>query len=74
VRALNFDVGGNVPAAAKAMKQTFMVGYDVESYNNTCRPNNCQQNTCVFDTPCAFDNGAHTPPHYSLTALLIGYR
>lgn len=74
VRALNFDVGGDVPAAAKAIKQTFSVGYDVEGYENTCRPSNCQQNTCVFDTSCDYDNGAHTQPHYSLTALLIGYR
>jgi hypothetical protein len=29
---------------------------------------------CVFGTPCAYDGGLHTPPHYKLSSLLVVYR
>jgi len=74
VRAFSLDVSGDVSADAKAGKAKFSVAYDVESYDNTCRPNQCNQSSCVFGTPCDYDNGAHTEPYYALTAVLVGYR
>lgn len=74
VRAIAIDVGGDVSMDAKAKKAAFPVAYDVEGYDNTCRPDNCNLSACVFGTACAYDNGAHTEPYYALTAVLIGYR
>lgn len=74
VRALTFDIGADVSAAAKARKAPLSVAYDVDGYDNTCRPDNCDQASCVFDTACSYDGGAHTEPYYALTALLVGYR
>ncbi len=74
VRAISVDVGGDVSAEAKAGKKAFSVGYDVEGYDNTCRPDNCVSSACVFGTSCDYDNGAHTEPYYALTAVLIGYK
>jgi hypothetical protein len=74
VRAFSIDVGKDVDAEAKAGKKAFTVGYDVENYDNTCRPGNCSQSSCVFGTSCDYDNGLHTEPYYALTAVLIGFR
>ena len=74
MRSISVDVGADVSADAKAGKKSFSVGYDVEGYDNTCRPDNCVSSACVFGTSCDYDNGAHTEPYYALTAVLIGYR
>lgn len=74
VRAFSVDVGADVNAEAKAGKKAFPVAYDVEGYDNTCRPDNCSASSCVFGTGCAYDNGAHTEPYYAMTAVLIGYK
>ncbi|HSC86708.1 MAG TPA: peptide-N-glycosidase F-related protein [Polyangiaceae bacterium] len=74
VRELWMDATANVGAPAKAAMESISVAYDVESYDNTCRPDNCNQNSCVFDTSCDYDGGAHTEPFYALTAVLVGYR
>jgi hypothetical protein len=73
VRAFSVDVGADVNAAVKAGKERFKVGYDVEGYDNSCRPDHCEQSSCVFDTSCDYDGGAHTEPYYALTAQLIGF-
>ncbi len=74
VRDIWADATGDVSAEAKAAKASFSVGYDVEGYDNTCRPDKCDPNACVFKTSCDYDGGAHTDPFYSLTAVLVGYR
>lgn len=73
VRAFSLDIGGDVSSAAKAGKERFKVAYDVEGYDNSCRPDHCEQSSCVFDTSCDYDGGAHTEPYYALTAQLIGF-
>jgi hypothetical protein len=49
------------------------VTYDVQPYENTCRPDSPTCAGCVFRTPCAFDNGNHTAPFFVLSAALIVY-
>ncbi len=51
---------------------TVTVEYAVEDYENTCRPDGPCTN-CVAGT-CEYDGGAHTPPSYYLSSLLILYR
>ena len=46
--------------------------YDVEAYENTCRPDAAECTDCVAGT-CEYDGGSHTPPTYSLSSLLILY-
>jgi hypothetical protein len=53
---------------------SFTVGYSIDDYVNTCSPQNCNASTCVYQTACAYDGGAHTSPFYAFSALLIGYR
>ncbi len=50
---------------------THTFGYDVESYENSCRPNSPVCTGCVFGTPCAYDGGNHTEPTYLISAYLI---
>ena len=49
------------------------VSYDVETYENTCRPDAPTCMGCTLGTGCDYDGGAHTEPHYDLSALLIAY-
>jgi hypothetical protein len=53
--------------------QPLTIGYEVQPYENTCRPDSPMCLGCVFKTPCAYDNGAHTLPFYVLSAQLIVY-
>lgn len=48
-------------------------GYDVEAYENTCRPDATPCAGCTLGTSCAYDGGNHTEPFYQLSALLIAY-
>lgn len=58
------------PLAAGALT----VGYDVEAYDNTCRPDAPTCAGCTLGTGCDYDSGAHTEPRYEQSALLILYR
>lgn len=49
-------------------------GGTITPYENTCSPMKCQQNTCAFGNPCAYDGGSHTDPNFFISAVLIGYR
>ena len=53
---------------------TVSVTYDVESYENTCRPDSPNCSGCSLGTGCEYDGGSHTPPIYDISAMLIAYR
>ena len=48
--------------------------YDVEAYENTCRPDATPCAACSLGATCAYDGGTHTEPNYQLSSLLIAYR
>jgi hypothetical protein len=62
----------DVTAAAPA-GTTVPITYDVAAYENSCRPDSPRCSGCVFATPCAYDDGAHTRPFFDLSAALIVY-
>jgi peptide-N-glycosidase F-like protein len=50
------------------------ITYDVDSYVNTCRPDAQTCTGCTLGTGCAYDGGAHTEPHYTISTLLVAFR
>jgi hypothetical protein len=62
----------DVTAMAPAGKAV-SVSYDVQPYENTCRPDAPMCAGCALRTACAYDNGNHTTPFFELSALLIVY-
>jgi len=53
---------------------TASLAYDVEAYENLCRPDNpdcVDGQTCAV---CAYNGGGHTTPHYTLQAAVILYK
>jgi hypothetical protein len=48
-------------------------GYDVEAYDNTCRPDAMPCTGCTLGTGCMYDGSNHTEPFYQVSALLIAY-
>jgi hypothetical protein len=64
----SFDVTADVAGKADA---TF--AYDVQIYENTCRPDAEPCAGCSLGTGCAYDGGAHTEPSYQLSAVLVAY-
>ena len=58
------DVAGGMAAIA----------YDVEAYENTCRPDAAPCAGCTLGATCDYDGGNHTEPNYSVSTLLIAYR
>jgi hypothetical protein len=50
------------------------VTYDVEAYENTCRPDAPSCGGCTLGTGCDYDGGAHTEPRFEHSALLVLYR
>jgi Peptide-N-glycosidase F, C terminal/Peptide-N-glycosidase F, N terminal len=69
VRPWTVDVTEDV---ATSPSVTF--AYDVESYENTCRPDATSCKGCTLGAACAYDDGNHTEPHYFVSSLLIAYR
>jgi hypothetical protein len=59
---------------ATPTSRTLSISYDVDAYENTCRPSAPVCQACAFNTSCDYDGGLHTEPHYTLSSLLIGYR
>jgi hypothetical protein len=47
--------------------------YDVAAYENSCRPDSPRCGGCAFNTPCAYDDGAHPRCFFDLSAALIVY-
>jgi hypothetical protein len=62
----------DVSAMAQAGKP-ITVHYEVQAYENTCRPDSPMCAGCALRTGCAYDNGNHTNPFYVLSAALIVY-
>lgn len=63
------DVTADVTGSSTA---TF--AYDVQAYENTCRPDADPCAACTLGADCPYDGGAHTEPNYQISALLIAYR
>ncbi len=63
------DVTPDVTGASTA---TF--AYDVQAYENTCRPDAATCSGCTLGATCDYDGGAHTEPNYQVSSLLIAYR
>ncbi|MCB9521713.1 MAG: hypothetical protein H6699_12695, partial [Myxococcales bacterium] len=59
---------GAAPATA-----TVVVSYDVEPYENTCRPEADECAGCSLGNGCDWNDSTHTEPSYQVSALLIGY-
>jgi Peptide-N-glycosidase F, C terminal/Peptide-N-glycosidase F, N terminal len=57
-----------------ATSSTATIAYDVESYDNTCRPDASECKGCSLGATCAYDDGNHTEPNYQVSSLLIAYR
>jgi hypothetical protein len=62
----------DVSAMAQAGKP-ITVSYEVQPYDNSCRPDSPRCGGCALGTGCAYDNGAHTAPFFVLSAALIVY-
>lgn len=63
------DITPDVNGAASAP-----VGYKVQDYENTCRPDAATCTGCTLGTGCDYDGGAHTEPNYQLSTVLIAYQ
>lgn len=50
------------------------IGYDVATYENTCRPDATTCTGCSLGTDCKYDGGNHTEPVYYVSTLLIAYK
>lgn len=58
---------------AGAPTSTVNVFWDVEDYDNTCRPDSPVCSGCTLGTGCDYDGGNHTEPNYQISGLLIAY-
>ena len=47
------------------------VGYDIEPYENTCRPDATSCSGCTLGTGCDYNDSSHTEPNFQQSALLI---
>lgn len=47
------------------------VGYDVEAYENTCRPDATTCTGCTLGTGCDYNDSSHTEPSFQQSAMLI---
>lgn len=47
--------------------------YDVEAYENTCRPDSADCSGCALGNGCEWNDSNHTEPNYQITALVIAY-
>lgn len=47
------------------------VTYDVEAYDNTCRPDSPTCGGCTLGTGCDYNDGSHTEPRWEQSALLV---
>jgi hypothetical protein len=62
----------DVSAMAQAGRP-ITVSYEVQAYENSCRPDSPMCGGCALRTGCAYDNGNHTAPFYVMSAALIVY-
>ena len=59
VKPWTFDVTADLGGAA-----TVTFAYDVDAYENTCRPDAMPCAGCTLGAACAYDGGNHTEPNY----------
>lgn len=69
VKPWTFDITADLAGAAQAA-----IAYDVQAYENTCRPDATACTGCTLGTSCAYDGGSHTEPNYQLSTLLVAYQ
>lgn len=69
VRPWTIDVTADL-----AGKTSAEIAYDVETYDNTCRPDATTCAGCTLGTGCEYDGGSHTEPNFQISAALISYR
>ncbi len=69
VRPWTLDVTADVVSAGSVK-----IGYSVEDYENTCRPDAPVCQGCSLGTGCEYDGGSHTEPSYQVSSLLIAYQ
>jgi hypothetical protein len=50
---------------------TRAISYEVQAYENTCRPDAITCSGCTLGTGCAYDGGAHTEPGWEQSAVLV---
>lgn len=71
-----WDVNVTSDITRGGSQSTALVAYAVTPYVNGCRPGAVPfiPTTCAFGTGADYDGGAHTPPIYRLSTVLIAYR
>ncbi|RYZ68874.1 MAG: hypothetical protein EOP09_08725 [Proteobacteria bacterium] len=47
------------------------ITYDVQAYDNTCRPGSNPCANCVLGTGCEYDGGRHTEPRFYVTSYVF---
>ncbi len=53
---------------------SYQVAYDIEAYENTCRPDSPMCGGCKFSTGCEYNGGNHTRPRFLTNGFVILYR
>jgi hypothetical protein len=50
------------------------VSYEVQAYENTCRPDSPVCTGCTLGRTCEFDGGSHTRPRWLVSGFLVLYK
>jgi hypothetical protein len=53
---------------------TLNIGYDVQAFENSCRPEANPCAGCTLGTGCAYNDSNHTEPNYQVSAVVIAYK
>jgi hypothetical protein len=53
---------------------TLNIGYDVQAFENSCRPDANPCAGCTLGTGCAYNDSTHTEPNYQISAVVIAYK
>ena len=53
---------------------TLNIGYDVQAFENTCRPEANPCAGCTLGSGCAYNDSSHTEPNYQVSAVVIAYK
>jgi hypothetical protein len=69
VKPWTIDVTADVAGGGSAS-----FSYDVEAYDNTCRPDAMPCTGCTLGTGCTYDGSSHTEPNYQISTVLIAYQ
>ncbi len=54
--------------------QNVTIDYNLQQYENFCRPNNPQCTSGTTCSDCNYNNNGHTEPHYTIQGQLILYK